>query len=89
MCVSVVTLLLKELKASLKIRLNEYQDHGRRVAQRACLYFSNFVRRRGYDGALHIDMEKKELEMIVSLLNNSEDVRDSFVQGPRVNVKSM
>lgn len=58
----------KELKASLNTRLVGYKDLRRRIAERACLYFANFVRRRGYNGALHIDMEKKKLEIIVSLL---------------------
>ena len=68
MCVIIVVLFPKELKASLKTWLNGYNDLQRRIAERACLYLSNFVCRRGYSGTLHIDMEKKKLFVIVSFL---------------------
>ena len=72
MLIIVVTLLLKELKASLQFQLLEYEDLQRRIAQRASLYFTKFVRRRGYDGELNIDMAKKKLDIIVSSFSKPE-----------------
>ena len=72
MSIIVVALLLKELKASLQFRLRGYEDLRRRIAERASLYFSRFVRRRGYDGGLNIDMAKKKLDIIVSSFSKPE-----------------
>ena len=58
--------LLQELGSSLEQRKLNYHELQQRIAQRCVLYFNNYIRRRGYDGALNFDLQNKKLEIIVS-----------------------
>ena len=57
---------LQELGSSLEQRKLNYHELQQRIAQRCVLYFNNYIRRRGYDGALNFDLQNKKLEIIVS-----------------------
>ena len=43
----------------------DYEVLKQRIAQRCVLYFNNFMRGRGYTGALKFDLENKRLEIFV------------------------
>ena len=48
------------------MRVIGYENLRMRTAHRARIYFQHFVRKRGYDGQLRFDIDKKKLEIIVS-----------------------
>ena len=47
------------------MRISGYKQMRMRISNRARLYFTKIVRKRGYEGTLNFNNEKKKLEIIV------------------------
>ena len=57
---------IQELQIDMEMKKSTFSKLQKRIAQRCVLYFNNYVRRRGYNGALKFDMKNKQVEIIVS-----------------------
>jgi chromosome segregation ATPase len=61
------TTSLKKLEESLNLRISGYGELRGRIATRATLFFSEFVRRRGYEGTLKFKVKERTLEIIINV----------------------